>query len=303
MKKKTEPYNMEEFAEVIINEVEKSNNELKVRLGKTMGANGEILQTLFIADNCWPAPYKCNLNELYLDYVNGKHIHQITEELKKTIFTIDDLCSSIDLNLLNDYDKAKSYLHVALVPVKGNEELINYSPHKVIGDMAMLYRFVLPGKNTLNISLSISNNKLANLGVSEEQLYNDAIKSSQVLFPGYLYKLDEDTFVPDELSDPPIYAIDTKDNENGAIAITYPDFLESVSMELGCEDLFIFPKYTTGALVLGDNGELSEDYLEFVAENIYAADNDPSHILSDKIYYYDNRTHVLDVAKFEKKSA
>ena len=82
-----------------------------------------------------------------------------------------------------DYEQVKPHLFIRVDRVEGNENILENVPHCQMEDLALTYH-VLLNKDGEGISKAmITNSWLEILGVTQEQLHQDALNNSQKLFP------------------------------------------------------------------------------------------------------------------------
>ena len=77
---------------------------------------------------------------------------------------------------LTDYEQMKSKLSVEVISKEANQELLENIPHKDIEDMAVIYRFVIDDGPQGMQSITVTNNLMERMGVTPEQLHEDAIR-------------------------------------------------------------------------------------------------------------------------------
>lgn len=99
----------------------------------------------------------------------------ITEGLKNV--------PAFDLNTLLNYEKMKDKLSVEVISADTNKKLLENVPHDKIEDLAVVYRFVLESDRNERSSILITNAMLNQMGVTPEQLREDALVNSPEIRP------------------------------------------------------------------------------------------------------------------------
>ena len=143
---------------------------------------------------------------------------------------------------------------------------------------------------------------------NEEQLYETAIKNSNVLEPPSIDRLtnvmadlmraqgmDED-IIENQLKEDDIdmYVISNTTKANGASVIVYSDALQQVAENLG-SDLYILPSSIHEVLAL-PVGNKDVDSLEEMVRCVNQTEVSPTEVLSDNVYKYDAESRTLSLA-------
>lgn len=241
------------------------------------------------------------LDDPYENYTDGISYDMLLDAIVKQLTGV---LANADLKQkaqdISNYETARRGLLVTLIGVKGNEGLLDECPHRLIEDMAIVYRImtesVLP-----NSSVLIRYSLMEKWGISEEQLYEDAMQNSVENFPakskGLLETLRE--FALNNFSD-------IKENEAyvvssskcfGASAILYPGFLESVADKLHA-DLVILPSSIHECLILPyDETKMSDGAQPFLdmVKQINAEVVAPEERLTDNVYFYDRKNKKFGI--------
>ena len=157
-------------------------------------------------------------------------------------------------------------------------------------------------------TITVTNNHMEYWGLTEEQLYETAIKNSNVLEPPSIDRLtnvmadlmraqgmDED-IIENQLKEDDIdmYVISNTTKANGASVIVYSDALQQVAENLG-SDLYILPSSIHEVLAL-PVGNKDVDSLEEMVRCVNQTEVSPTEVLSDNVYKYDAESRTLSLA-------
>ncbi len=298
----------EEFRKIVISELRKNNQDMKISIHSWDEKNG-ISQKNIIAENDeWNMHLARNLHELYKNYIKRKQgIDEYLKVLQSSIDGVKYFASIDDPRIMHDYDYMKKFLYVQLIRIKGNEAFLSECPHRIIGDMAMIYMFSIGRDDYFYRApdIQITNAALCGYGVSEDQLYNDAMVFAPINADAYFepiagkYPLDEEDF---SNLDSRMFVAGTIGMDGiygGAEAIVYPGFLKDISVWMD-GNLYIMPLGTEISILVKDDGTINREFFETMRRNLFK--NEFIYlgtVLSDEIYYYQKNQHKFVPAKFD----
>lgn len=162
-------------------------------------------------------------------------------------------------------------------------------------DLSIIYRFV-----TTEWSIVITNSLLEIYGVSLEQLHEDVMANSPVKFPVHVQGMNDfmKEFVwhgDSQMMNIPDFEMCfvTCENEYGASALFYPEFLEQVAKRFRGK-FFILPSSIHELILVPDYGEDVKGLKEIVSD---VNDNSDAvteeDFLSNSVYHYDAKLHRL----------
>ena len=142
------------------------------------------------------------INDLYKQYLNNENLESV---LTKTAATMDEamkagkeLVSEIQL------EGAKNSIVFQLVNTEQNKGLLENIPNREFQDLSILYRWIIKVENEGIQSTIVNNSLAAQLGMSEEELFNIAVQNTQHIFPPTVKSMNEvmkDIFLKDGMSE------------------------------------------------------------------------------------------------------
>ncbi|SDB44903.1 hypothetical protein SAMN02910298_02229 [Pseudobutyrivibrio sp. YE44] len=224
-----------------------------------------------------------------------------------------DNMPSYDTKAITEYDNVKDKLAIQLIPANKNENLLQKIPHKLIEDMAIVYRLILDKTEDGTSTVLVTNNLVQQFGITPEQLHEDAVENSPKIRPAELSTL-RDTLVsmvgPEmaEFMDPEgpeskLYVATVDDKMNGAGVIAYPGFMEEVADTMG-GDFYVIPCSVHEVIMVPDLPEMDIKNMEEMIHMVNSTELKPEDVLSEKLYHYDSQDKVFEMAeKFEKRQA
>lgn len=198
-----------------------------------------------------------------------------------------------DTSMISDYSTMRNFLTFQVVSTEKNEQFLQTVPHTNQLDLSIIYRFV-----TTEWSIVITNSLLEIYGVSLEQLHEDAMANSPVKFPVHVQGMNDfmKEFVwqgDSQTMNIPDFGMCfvTCENEYGASALFYPEFLEQVAKRFRGK-FFILPSSIHELILVPDYGEDVKGLKEIVSD---VNDNSDAvteeDFLSNSVYHYDAKLH------------
>lgn len=253
-----------EFQEYVMDHIreylpeEYANAEVSVRTVQKL--NGVTLQGLEIwtpemkqGTGVTPTIY---LNGIYENYENGVDLEVIMEHIGNLERQSMDLPEDVAeiKEMYKDVNYVKDRLIVSLISAERNVDFLKDKPYRMLEDLAIFYKVLISKDANGTGTITVTNNHMEYWGLTEEQLYETAIKNSNVLEPPSIDRLtnvmadlmraqgmDED-IIENQLKEDDIdmYVISNTTKANGASVIVYSDALQQVAENLG-SDLYILP--------------------------------------------------------------
>lgn len=311
-------FSFEEFQEYVMDHIreylpeEYANAEVSVRTVQKL--NGVTLQGLEIwtpemkqGTGVTPTIY---LNGIYENYENGVDLEVIMEHIGNLERQSMDLPEDVAeiKEMYKDVNYVKDRLIVSLISAERNVNFLKDKPYRMLEDLAIFYKVLISKDANGTGTITVTNNHMEYWGLTEEQLYETAIKNSNVLEPPSIDRLtnvmadlmraqgmDED-IIENQLKEDDIdmYVISNTTKANGASVIVYSDALQQVAENLG-SDLYILPSSIHEVLAL-PVGNKDVDSLEEMVRCVNQTEVSPTEVLSDNVYKYDAESRTLSLA-------
>ena len=108
--------------------------------------------------------------------------------------------------LCANFDWVKQHLVVKLINAEANKELLSSVPHRIFGDMAIVYRILIETNTTEQMISAIVKTEFLTLwgDKTEEELYEIAMENSKILLPSEVRSMIREIFdmmdVPKEIA-------------------------------------------------------------------------------------------------------
>ena len=261
--------------------------------------------------------------EQYHDFERGEMAF-VLEEMADVIQT-EPL--QVNLGALMNYESAKDKLFIRVSDADRNSEYLEEIPHRQVENLAITYHLAVGISNSGISSAPINNQMLRAYGVTEEQLYQDALENSPKIFPAKVEPIEvmmeklmrEDMkreglseeeidetlhamgFGGAEPSQNPLTVVTNERETNGAAVLFYPGQMEKLG-EFLKGDFYILPSSTHEVLIMPDNGELTCHDLKVMVVDINNAHVPDEDRLADEVYHYDAKDRIFERAEtFEKR--
>lgn len=176
-----------------------------------------------------------------------------------------------------DFDTAKDNIVFQLINTEQNKELLAEVPHRSFLDLSIVYRWLvtLPDDEQGMQSILIKNDTAERLGLTEEQLYNLAVRNTVQLLP------------PQQvLVMPNMYVVTNKYHIYGAETVLYEQVLYDLSRRVG-GSLCVLPSSVHEWIVMP--AMLIEFDLDCMSEMVYKINMtqlDLDERLSNQVYFY-----------------
>ncbi len=205
-----------------------------------------------------------------------------------------------------DVEFIKSHVVVAVVNAERNTEMLKNSPHRIKEDLALIYKVYLGDEGESIGTVTVKHEHMERWGLSEEELYECAMKNSRELMPvevqdigSVLAEMGCPVGLPGIAEGPQLYVITNKQKCNGAACILYSDCLEKLSEKLG-SDLMVIPSSVHETLAVPADAVGVQELAQMVRE-VNATQVSLQEQLSDHVYRYDAKAKSFSLADVSAK--
>lgn len=240
-----------------------------------------------------------NMDRFYDEYRKGTPFHEIMQKLVGIILTPAPAEILQNLHLIDDYEQVKPRLTVRVTNYEKNENVAKSAPYQMVtGDLMATVHCYLEGNAEGFASFIVSDHMLEKWGITEDELFNDAWKSSEALLPARVSTmfetLVEDGFedmLPEEAKvDRSMLIVNNQIKTQGAACLFYPGVLDRVSKIFG-GDFYALPSSVHEFIVVP--GGDAQSLLNMVHE-VNVTQVEPKDFLSDNVYHYDSKAGKLE---------
>ena len=210
-------------------------------------------------------------------------------------------------HLLKDYSQVKRLLYMRLMPE--NMDGMKEVPHRSLtegSDVVITYAVLLDIDEDGIQSIPITWDYLNYLGISENQLYEDALQSSPGLMPPFITVMDNrirDFFSPDSMPqvNHHMVIVSSEQHYYGVTSVCYKGILERIAEEEN-SDLFVGLPSVNASIIIPDDGTKSAGYakmiIRFFTDSGFIVDEEDR--LSSMLYHYDRSTGIFETYELFK---
>lgn len=303
---------MELFCEEVVKCIRNMVDEnVSVDVNKVCKNNGISLYGIVIRygnEQCSPNIYmegylqKYQTEQVSLDEIAGEILS------KREKLELEKLEPVSDLR----WDNIKNKVFCRLVNREMNAERLLNIPHMEYLDLVVTCRLLHYNDNVGIASSEISYNELDVIGVTEEELFEQATQNTERLFPAefkpilsIMEKMMREIDVPDRIikdmiefeekeDEIKMYVLTNKTGINGAVTMLYTDILKEISVRLNTENLYMLPSSVHEWMILPECDDVA--YLKEMVTEANRTAVAEIDLLSDHVYRYDRNTDMVEIA-------
>ena len=190
---------------------------------------------------------------------------------------------------MDSYEEIREHLFIRLGNVQKNGELLRNVPYRQIGDMVLTYHIRIDCDVEGVVSTVMTNELMVRLGVSREELDDDACSSGARMFPALV------SMTPAGNRKAKIFTLTNTIETNGASALFYPGMMH-IMTQLLPEGFFVLP-VSVNQILIASRMEMGLKELERCQKIMVSQLDDPREFLSETPYYYDPEKDSLITAE------
>lgn len=257
---------------------------------------GESYQGISVAKAGSDVRAMMNLESDFEALRNGAIYADVLDGIGERVVDVLRQMPEISAEELRDPDSFPERLSLALVPMKGNEEMLDQIPYRQMEDLALYVRMEA-GENA---SAVVTNQILKDMGMTKDELFDLALAGAPQLHPVSMRPMSELLGVMD-MGSPELMVATTDDAIRGAAVIAYPGFLEEAAARLE-GNFYILPSSIHEVLLMPENMAPSVKEMEEMVWSINRSEVDEKDRLSDRVYHFDSKERAFELAaNFEKR--
>lgn len=304
--------NFEEFQEIVKERASIRYNQMDVNVQEVIKNNGTVLHgfTMCPKDGSVSVSPTVYLENFFGYLQDGADLGDTVEKIFHTFDQHFDKMEDFNTSILADADYIRSHVYMTLVNKDRNTALLADCPHKDFYDLSVEYRILVDITEDSVGSYLVKNNILAVSGIKENELHDLAMQNTKELL-GCSVRTMRDVlkeltgpnaamFLPPEDDVMPLYIISNKENVNGAVNILYDETLSEVADKAG-GDLVVLPSSIHEVICVPAASAGSAEEMQKLVQSVNAGWVVPEEQLSDNIYMYDAKEHLLsNVDTYEK---
>ena len=287
---------LDEVAEKLQAAQDPFSGQIRVNVKDVEKANGMSYRGIVVADDQLGMGVTINMDKHYKMYLAGKPVDEIVDLVQQQAMDAFEERPDVDISRVKDYESLCSNVMMEAVSREKNAEYLQDVPH-----------FDMESRNQGIGVITVDNRLLNSMGVSQDQFQKDVFDQVLAGEPPILKSLTEvlgGSFIGD-ISGPDggLFLATNSDALYGASVIAIPGFLDQAAEKLG-GSFYILPSSVHEVLFLKNDQAMEVQDLENMVQEINESIVSPEEQLSDRVYHYDAKEKVFELASdYEQRIA
>lgn len=294
-----------EFLENVRKEVEsRYDSNVSVTLNHVMKNNGTELDGITIMEkdkNIAPTIY---INSFYDRYREGVSLKAVVSEIIR-IYNQNKNSININADYFENYENVRKTIVYKLVNYQKNKKLLEDVPYKRVLDLAVVFYCLIEQTKGVSATALIHNEHLRIWNVTEDEIYNDALKNTPVLLAGSIVPMskilseiagtapvDNDEKVCEYTGEDILYVLTNSSRVNGAACILYDNLLKKFANDVH-SDLYILPSSVHEVIIVPKKNAFDKSELADMVREVNEQGVSQDEILSDNVYEYNRKNGLI----------
>lgn len=294
-----------EFLENVRKEVEsRYDSNVSVTLNHVMKNNGTELDGITIMEkdkNIAPTIY---INSFYDRYREGVSLKAVVSEIIR-IYNQNKNLININADYFENYENVRKTIVYKLVNYQKNKKLLEDVPYKRVLDLAVVFYCLIEQRKGVSATALIHNEHLRIWNVTEDEIYNDALKNTPVLLAGSIVPMskilseiagtapvDNDEKVCEYTGEDILYVLTNSSRVNGAACILYDNLLKKFANDVH-SDLYILPSSVHEVIIVPKKNAFDKSELADMVREVNEQGVSQDEILSDNVYEYNRKNGLI----------
>ena len=294
-----------EFLENVRKEVEsRYDSNVSVTLNHVMKNNGTELDGITIMEkdkNIAPTIY---INSFYDRYREGVSLKAVVSEIIR-IYNQNKNSININADYFENYENVRKTIVYKLVNYQKNKKLLEDVPYKRVLDLAVVFYCLIEQRKGVSATALIHNEHLRIWNVTEDEIYNDALKNTPVLLAGSIVPMskilseiagtapvDNDEKVCEYTGEDILYVLTNSSRVNCAACILYDNLLKKFANDVH-SDLYILPSSVHEVIIVPKKNAFDKSELADMVREVNEQGVSQDEILSDNVYEYNRKNGLI----------
>lgn len=294
-----------EFLENVRKEVEsRYDSNVSVTLNHVMKNNGTELDGITIMEkdkNIAPTIY---INSFYDRYREGVSLKAVVSEIIR-IYNQNKNSININADYFENYENVRKTIVYKLVNYQKNKKLLEDVPYKRVLDLAVVFYCLIEQRKGVSATALIHNEHLRIWNVTEDEIYNDALKNTPVLLAGSIVPMskilseiagtapvDNDEKVCEYTGEDILYVLTNSSRVNGAACVLYDNLLKKFANDVH-SDLYILPSSVHEVIIVPKKNAFDKSELADMVREVNEQGVSQDEILSDNVYEYNRKNGLI----------
>ena len=299
----------EQFTDDVMDRLFEQGIEVKIEMREVNKLN-ESYEAITVTPEGSNVGVNVNIDNFYEAMNNGKSYDEVLDKAVDIITKGINERPFFDIDAMTDYSQMKDKLVMEVVSAETNKEMLANVPHQDMEDMAVVYRFVVNSDDEGRATILVTNQILDSMGVTPEQLHNDAMENAPNLKPVEIKGMTEvmaemmgvsveelaGMGMPADPANEQMYVATVPDKIHGAGVLAYQNFMDQAAERAG-GDFYILPSSIHEVLIVPDNGAMKLADLEAMVKEVNATQVAPADKLTDSVYHYDSKEKIFELGE------
>ena len=294
-----------EFLENVRKEVEsRYDSNVSVTLNHVMKNNGTELDGITIMEKDKNIAPTININSFYDRYREGVSLKAVVSEIIR-IYNQNKNSININADYFENYENVRKTIVYKLVNYQKNKKLLEDVPYKRVLDLAVVFYCLIEQRKGVSATALIHNEHLRIWNVTEDEIYNDALKNTPVLLAGSIVPMskilseiagtapvDNDEKVCEYTGEDILYVLTNSSRVNGAACILYDNLLKKFANDVH-SDLYILPSSVHEVIIVPKKNAFDKSELADMVREVNEQGVSQDEILSDNVYEYNRKNGLI----------
>ncbi|MBR6503403.1 MAG: hypothetical protein IKT15_00315 [Firmicutes bacterium] len=193
------------------------------------------------------------------------------------------------------YETARDKLFIRVSDEETNREMLKDLPHRVIEGLALTCHLFYISEDRHLYTTVVTKDLLEGYGITEEELFREAMENSPKVFPPRFRSLEEsirELEEPDGVlvlpphRGPKLYELTNREQINGASVLFYPGMMEEIAHRLE-DSYYVLPSSVHEVMILPEGEEQDTEMLKAIVRGANGQCLGDGDRLSDTVFHYD----------------
>lgn len=250
------------------------------------------------------------VNEMYEHYKGCDNLEAVLCSAAASYIRAMDKVKSCELDV--DIEHFKDKVIMCLINTEQNRELLADVPNREFHDLSVIYRWIVESIPNSVSSTIVTNNIVEKTGMTEEELFQYAVKNTRCINPVSVMSMSEaidimsdDIGVPQEIKEEmeqvkygaeDMWLISNSTGIYGAASMLYEENLHHLAEKLG-DNFFILPSSIHEVIAIP--AKIAEKNLAHLTEMVQTINMESLKLeerLSNSVYFYDKELRKVILA-------
>ena len=285
--------NMKEFRAALAKALRKVLGEnYRVEEEEIVKLNHTVEMAVVVKSKDEPVAPVIYMEALYARYKENESLSEIVQECMKIIDGSEkNELSSVALDILTDWGKAKEHLRMKLVNTQKNKQMLQDLPSIPFLNLSIVFYICLGENSEGSANAKVTNKMLEGFGVDVKELYEQALLNMK----GEMSMLTLMNPDPDEKMCG-LFVLSNTRRLEGAAEILLDETKEKLVEKFRGSNLFILPSSIHELILIPDTEGFDAETLLLMVQEVNETEVDEKDFLADAVYLFNGNTKEISIA-------